>query len=526
MPDNGASDSKNWDDPRIAAAYHDLTAATTPPDLEMATLRAVRSSGAGGRTGWRPRLRQARLRLGGLAAAVAVVSIVAVSLTLRPWSATGPTASASASSSPSTTQPGVTPAPISTSGRYPGGIPTTIGGEPVYVGYAAVAHADDATNDSPFLVGMWSYDYTNDRNGVSCVVPIPDPSPDTAEITLASSGPCSPGLMGPEPAAYGVTSSVATLGWSVQTRPSGPLVLRVHAHDALAAQCTAPHRSVCDASMVVDEVVWSGDAWTQTDPASVAQAVRRLTSITVSKPSGSWASSFPLFVVGHASDCPSPWPHEVFDVRGDSRFGLLAVFPDVASRQAAQASLDPASPGCAPDPRIARPGPAAWVGVDNMLALVYGDNSVVKAATAALQTPTTSPLAPDAVLPAASVSAADSYAAVADYELGRQETLLEVNFPGQASGNWDAYLADVNRRFRANALSFTIGPAQPATEALVGTEVWAAVAPVADTARVYEVDHPDSTDPALASELVLCYRANGRWETYLVKAAPYPTASK
>jgi hypothetical protein len=517
MPGSDVPEGK-WDDARIAGAYRDLTAGSTPPDLEATTLRAVRSSGAGPSAGWRPRFLRVRLRLGGLAAAVAVVSIVAVTLSLQPWSATAPTASSSASSS-AATQPGMTPAPTSTSGRYPGGIPTTIGGESVYVSYAAVAHADDTTDDTPFLVGMWSYDFSTDHN-LWCSPPAPDPSPDNAEVTLAYSGLCSPGLAGPEPEAYGVQSSLATLGWNVQTRPSGPLVLRVHTHDALAAQCRAADQSVCETAMVVDEVVWSGDAWTQTDPVSVAQAVRRLTTVAVSFLS---TSPFPLFVVNHANECRSPWPHEVFDVRGDSRFGLLAVFPDVASRQAAQASLDSASPTCSPDSRIARPGAAAWVGVDNMLALVYGDVSVVTAATAALQTPTTSPLSPEAVLPAPSVSAADSYAVVADYELGRQEALLDVNFPGQASGNWDAYQADALRRFRANALSFTIGPAQPATEALVGAKVWAAVAPAADTARVYEVDHPDSTDPALASELVLCYRADGRWETYIVKAAPYPS---
>jgi hypothetical protein len=266
--------------------------------------------------------------------------------------------------------------------------------------------------------------------------------------------------------------------------------------------------------MVVDEVVWSGDAWTQTDPVSVAQAVRRLTSITILKRKDSPANPYPLFVVGHQSDCPSPWPHEVFEVRGDSRFGLLAVFPDVVSRQAAEASLDPASPGCGPDTRIARPGSAVWVGVDNMLALVYGDTSVVKATTATLATPTTSAQSPDAVLPTPTVSAEDSYAVVADYELARQVALLSVNFPFRASGNADPYQADALARFRAGALSFAIGAAQPPTEALVGVDLWTYVAPVASTARVYKVDHPDSTDPALASELVLCYRADDTWVTH------------
>jgi hypothetical protein len=281
---------------------------------------------------------------------------------------------------------------------------------------------------------------------------------------------------------------------------------------------------MCQSAMVVEQVVWNGDAWTETDPVSVAQAVRRLTTIAISSPNPSITLPGPLFVVGHASDCPSPWPHEVFDVRGDPRFGLLAIFPDVASRQAAQASLDPASPSCGPDPRIARPGPAVWVGVDNMLALVYGDASVIKAAAAALQRPTMGPLSPDAVLPAPSVAADDSYAVVADFELARQEA-LDVNTPDRGSGD-GGYQADIIRRFRADALSFTVGPAQPATEALVGTTEWPNVAPVAATARVYEVNHPDSTDPALASELVLCYQADRIWKTYLLKAAPYPSVSK
>jgi hypothetical protein len=251
--------------------------------------------------------------------------------------------------------------------------------------------------------------------------------------------------------------------------------------------------------------------------------VRRLTSITVAKPKDSPANLYPLFVVGHQSDCPSPWPHEVFEVRGDPRFGLLAVFPDVASRQAAEASLDPTSPDCAPDTRIVRPGSAVWVGVDNVLALVYGDASVVKATTAALATPTTSPRSPDAVLPTPAVSAEDSYAIVADYEVARQVALLSVNFPVQASADGDSHEADALAWFRAGALSFAIGPGQPATAALVGADLWTYVGPVASTARIYEVDHPDSTDPALATELVLCYRVNDTWVTHLLKAASFPS---
>lgn len=525
MPEKRGPDSETWDDDRIRDTYRDLTSGSIPLDLEMATLQAVRSAGTGRSAGWRPRFRQARLRLAGLAATVAVVALVAVTLSLRPWMVAGPTASAAASASTAVAQSGVTAVPTSTLGRYPGGIPTTIGGQPVYVSYAAVAHADDATDATPFLVGMWSYDYAHDRNGIECAGGSL-PGPDTARNTLSYSGPCSHGLGGPGPEAYGVLADLVTLGWSIQTRPSSPVVLRVHTHDALASQCTEDDRSFCETAIVVDEVVWSGDAWTQTDPVSVAQAVRRLTSITILKPKNSPANPYPLFVVGHQSDCPSPWPHEVFEVRGDSRFGLLAVFPDVASRQAAEASLDPASPGCAPDTRMVRPGPAVWVGVDNMLALVYGDPSMVKATTAALATPTTSPRSPDAELPASSVSAEDSYAVVADYELARGVALLGVNSPVNrpvgASGNGDSYQPDALARFRAGALSFAIGPAQPATEALVGADLWTHVAPVASTARVYMVDHPDSTDPALASELVLCYRADDTWVTDLLKAAPLP----
>jgi hypothetical protein len=490
-------------------------------EQDMATNGAAAYGGASMDS--RGRRRKALVWLGGLAATVVVVAL-GLSFALGQGSAAGPSVRASASSAEAK-QSNVMPIHSSSApGRYPGGIPTSLDGQPVYVGYGAVAHAADSGDDTPFLVGMWSYDLSNDRNGISCSGGSLFNDGDSALNTLTYSGPCSLGLSGSQPEAYALRAHLTTISWSVGAKPAGPVILRVHTHDALAAQCTQADLSTCDTAMVVDQIVWSGDTWTQTEPVSVAQAVRRLTSITKAQPPNVAVDPWPLFVSSHPSDCPAPWPREVFDVRGDARFGLLAVFPDIASRQAAEASLDPGSPGCYTDPRIVRPGPPVWVGVDNMLALVYGDASLVKAATAAMDTPTTSPQSPDAFLPVSPLGVDDSYRVVADFETACEDAIINDCFPAQAVGNGNSYQAQVLVRFRANALSFIIGPAQPASETLVGASEWASLGSAASTTQVYEVEHPDSTDAALASELILVDKQGPWWGIDILNTSALPSS--
>ena len=146
----------------------------------------------------------------------------------------------------------VVPAPVpSPAGPlYPDGIPMTLGGESVLRPTQAAARAVASTDASTFLVGGW----------VSSVFPYagcPLPSGSAAELAL-DAGFCASYLT--EAPANDVVGPLklhfeqAVPGW----QGAGPVVLRVHTHDPLAASCDAPNVYACEHAVVVDAIAWDG----------------------------------------------------------------------------------------------------------------------------------------------------------------------------------------------------------------------------------------------------------------------------
>jgi hypothetical protein len=396
--------------------------------------------------------------------------------------------------------PLTTPAPTSASNpapvgdRDPGGIPETLNGKPVFIGLAAVVHALATTDATQFLVGGWFHDASVSfcSGGIGL-----DPSPllRGCETFVGGNAPWGGSFPGPQGRMY----------WNDQSLSGGrgPSIVKVHTHDRTAAACWAANRAQCRAVMVVDEVLWTGDDWTNAGPLSVVEAVNRLTSLGI-------VTEIPmdahttlsvgrrLFTTTVSDRCPTPWPHEVFELHGDPRFGLIAVFPDEAARVSAQAALDPSAPGCAADAQIVLSDAPAWVGVQNVLALVYGTDIShrAQAALAGLPGPATYTPFPPAGLD-------ESYRVVDDAEAARAAGDLDSPYLLGADVVNDTY-----RRFAANALSYSIEPGRPVTKSDVGATLWAQLgaAAVPGTPRLYVVDHPGSTDPALAQEVVVTFQ--------------------
>jgi len=237
----------------------------------------------------------------------------------------------------------------------------------------------------------------------------------------------------------------------------GPSIVKVHTHDPRSAACLADNLATCQAILVVDDVVWTGDAWTNATPMSVAQAARRLAAFTISTnvpmaPSGTLVVQRHVFMTPRAEACPGPWPHEVFELHGDPQVGLVAIFPDEAARSKAQETLNPAAPGCATDPRIIRPAAASWVGTQNILVLVYGAD-VGSALQAAL---VGTGWNPTFVAPFPPTGLDESYRVVNDAEAARENGTFNADHSlsnGAVDEAYQNYVQETYRRFTANALS-------------------------------------------------------------------------
>jgi hypothetical protein len=125
----------------------------------------------------------------------------------------------------------------------------------------------------PFLVGAWLDVYTGPR---FCPVgPIETQAlPPDSWLQL-----CQPIISASDEAGAEPSSLVAvpapdarvTFRFAADLH-TGPAVLRVHVHDPRAVQC-GDQQATCDALMVVEAAVWSGDARTDPHPVSVAAAI-------------------------------------------------------------------------------------------------------------------------------------------------------------------------------------------------------------------------------------------------------------
>lgn len=415
--------------------------------------------------------------------------------------------------------------PAAAGDRYPGGIPRSIEGEPVLTGLDAQARWQDATDDTPFLVGGWFDSHILDT--CSGGIGPPDPNP------LAARG-C------PGHHVDGLPGRVVYPDALEMPTGDGPIVMRIHTRDPRAATCTAVYMDGCWQRTVVESVVWFGDTTTAAEPIGSNDARGRASGVFVMEwrpqPDGSqMAVSEDVFTLPIA--CPDPWPTLLFAAHGDPRYGLVAVFPDPSARERFQGSTAPeAAVACLGD-AIQRPAPARWVGHDNVLVLAYADDAFAASLEAVLADPRREQRANDMTDPALD----RSLETVSDYLVARLSGLLghawgerlidPVVGEATETESLDApWRRDVFRRHAADALDGTIEALdEKLSEGRVGPTAWRVLQDAGVTrARIYRVTYPHATDPALATEDYLVIQMPlsifRDWQLIRIAGAPYPPA--
>ena len=410
-----------------------------------------------------------------------------------------------ATSSPSPTQ-----APDTD--HYPGGVPRMIQGEPVLIGLDAQANARDVSDDTPFLVGGW---FDSHILNVCSGGPGNDPNP------LASRA-C------PRYTVDGLPGRPFYPDGTVLPDGDGAIVLRVHTHDPSAETCDADTIDECRRRVVVEGVAWFGADVMPVGPLGPREAISRATGVFVMewRPEGAASQTAiedDVFTVPIA--CPSPWPTLVFSIHGDPRYGLVAVFPETAAREAFQAATAPEAAGdCLASP-IGRPADPRWVSHENVLALTYGDAAFAE--RLALELVGHDPGRP--ALPMTEPEVDRGLETVTDYLLARSSGQLDHAW-GERLGDEDylGWTEDVFRRYAADALVGRIEALDDEpTVARVGAAGAAAVRdPGVARARIYRVTYPNATDPALAMEEFLVIQVPESefrdWQLIRIAGEPYP----
>ena len=148
--------------------------------------------------------------------------------------------------------------------RYDDGLPRVFDGQPVLRGKAAFAHEATATDARPFLLGGWV------TNVPGAVISCPAMPATGAAVWLAPCGQPTFSDLAGDPNPSLVAGGELTFHFAdVSTLQSGPVILRVHVHDPRAAQCGTQEAASARA-MVVEAVVWGGDAATAPRPLDLA----------------------------------------------------------------------------------------------------------------------------------------------------------------------------------------------------------------------------------------------------------------
>ena len=245
--------------------------------------------------------------------------------------------------------------------RYADGIPTHLDGIDVHQVSDLEAVLAQTPDDRPILVAGWFRQF-----GLRCAY-VPDrqkhvllPYCNGAQLARGPGTSQQPLIQG-----VPVLLDGLDLDW-------GRVVLRVHHRDARSASCLPHHRSECEAAIVVEAVVWSGDEWTETMPLGIADVVERLGS------AGLVRNVIPTGTAGGTGGCRPDFPPEMWTpVFEDSTVGSpiarILVFASVADRVRVGASLrtdgvsghNPDGTSCLVivDGLTAR----AWVAVDNVI---------------------------------------------------------------------------------------------------------------------------------------------------------------
>jgi hypothetical protein len=182
--------------------------------------------------------------------------------------ATVPTDSFALSPSPSSsTEPSTTGTSGPSTDRYADGIPEAIDGKPVLRGKAALARAAASTDTTPFLVGGWVTYVPGYR---FCTAQFGD-QPWSHDCTQA-------GLSDAAGALEPKLTAAVTFHFVLTNLATGPVVAHVEVHDPRASSCGTA-AAVCDRMMVVQQVVWAGDAATAPRPISADAVAHALATV-------------------------------------------------------------------------------------------------------------------------------------------------------------------------------------------------------------------------------------------------------
>jgi hypothetical protein len=452
-------------------------------------------------------------------AALLVVALVALPLANRAPASAAPTV-ASAVTGPSFE----TTSPNPETPYHPGGIPISIDGEPVLVGLDTQRRLAEATDDTPFLAGGFSW-----YGPIICSggIGLSDPNP------LGARG-CPTHDIAGLPGELFVPSGRIEIG-------DVPLVARVHTNDPGAESCLPHTIDRCRERVVLDAIVWQGDDATRSSPLGPREAIGRVLNIAfadrrVAADGATYYVDEPRFVM--PISCTAPWPALVYAVRGDPRLGLLAIFRDEATRASFQAATARSASASCLDSPIDRPSPPHWIGQDNILVLAFADDATASEFAAQLDWKDGA-LRNTISLPDPSIDRSletlidylDSRAAGPNVE-GDAPRLTFGPTPAYAHGtpaiDVDAgWSADVMRRYEADALD---GVVELVTDAPTTTQLGDAGLFVhqSDATRVwvYRVTYPGATDARLAEETFAIFQVpdstSRDWYIVRVDGEPFP----
>ena len=188
---------------------------------------------------------------------------------------------------------------------------------------------------------------------------------------------CGDYMIDEEPIPGPTEAQARLVGFGLALPPEdGPAVFRVHVHDQRAANCAIVYRPTCEQALVVDSVVWTGDAVTATSPLTIEEVLRRLAIDSREM------TATPFSVASRGSTgCDPGWPPQswVAAYRGPALartayIRRILVFPDAAAAASVRPRLSSsggyvgtASNGDSCALVIDGLNSSAWIVVDNVI---------------------------------------------------------------------------------------------------------------------------------------------------------------